>query len=53
VYSAAVRGDLEITYYQWTPLILAVQAFFFLVPGLLWKVGTLVADQGVGDTTIE
>jgi len=36
--SHAVRDDLEITYYQWTPIILAFQAFLFLIPGLLWKV---------------
>ena len=33
------RGSLEIAYYQWTPIILAFQAFLFIIPGLLWKVG--------------
>ncbi|XP_067940884.1 innexin unc-9-like [Watersipora subatra] len=32
------RSGLEITYYQWTPIILAFQALLFVIPGLLWKV---------------
>ncbi|XP_067941208.1 innexin unc-9-like [Watersipora subatra] len=32
------RKSLELTYYQWTPIILAFQAFLFTIPGLLWKV---------------
>ena len=35
------RGGLEITYYQWTPIILAFQALLFVIPGLLWKVWKL------------
>lgn len=34
----AERSNLEITYYQWTPIILAFQALLFVIPGLLWKV---------------
>jgi len=32
------RSGLEITYYQWTPIILIIQAGLFAIPGLLWKV---------------
>lgn len=32
------REQLEITYYQWTPIILAFQALLFVIPGLLWKI---------------
>ena len=31
------RGDREITYYQWVPLILAFQALLFKLPNLFWK----------------
>ncbi|KAH3750320.1 hypothetical protein DPMN_184840 [Dreissena polymorpha] len=31
------RKEREITYYQWVPLILALQAFMFKFPNVVWK----------------
>lgn len=31
------RGGRTIAYYQWTPLILLLQAFLFYVPGGIWR----------------
>lgn len=33
----AIRGEEEITYYQWTPLILLFMAFLFKFPNVIWK----------------
>ncbi|ESO01359.1 hypothetical protein HELRODRAFT_100634 [Helobdella robusta] len=32
-----IKDQNRVTYYQWVPLILLVQAFFFYVPHVLWK----------------
>ncbi|KAL4217046.1 hypothetical protein ACF0H5_023502 [Mactra antiquata] len=39
------RQNAEITYYQWVPLILALQAFLFHLPYILWNV--LVPNSGL------
>ncbi|XP_036354405.1 innexin unc-9 isoform X1 [Octopus sinensis] len=31
------RSDAEITYYQWTPLILLFMAFLFKFPNIIWR----------------
>ncbi|KAL3854757.1 hypothetical protein ACJMK2_014006 [Sinanodonta woodiana] len=36
-FDVSKRKDNEITYYQWVPLILALQAFLFKLPHLVWK----------------
>ncbi|KAF6028118.1 hypothetical protein EB796_013578 [Bugula neritina] len=41
------RKGLELTYYQWTPIILAFQAFLFTLPGLLWKVFSATAGYDI------
>jgi len=32
--------DREISYYQWTPLILVMQAFLFAFPSICWSFAT-------------
>lgn len=36
----------KITYYQWVPLILMVQAMLFLIPWVIWRV--LASRSGIG-----
>lgn len=33
----ASRDEKEIQYYQWVPIVLAIQAFLFYLPCLIWK----------------
>ncbi|KAE9555963.1 hypothetical protein FO519_000819 [Halicephalobus sp. NKZ332] len=35
--SYSQREKVEITYYQWVPLVLAFQALFFYIPSFIWK----------------
>uniref|UniRef100_A0A1I8I373 Innexin n=1 Tax=Macrostomum lignano TaxID=282301 RepID=A0A1I8I373_9PLAT len=32
-----IRNELMITYYQWAPIVLAVQALMFYLPCLIWR----------------
>lgn len=44
------RQEEEITYYQWVPLILLIQAFFFKIPFLQWKL--LHTNSGLNLTNL-
>uniref|UniRef100_A0AC34Q881 Innexin n=1 Tax=Panagrolaimus sp. JU765 TaxID=591449 RepID=A0AC34Q881_9BILA len=35
--SYSQRENIQITYYQWVPLILAFMAIFFYLPSFIWK----------------
>lgn len=43
------RGGHVVTYYQWAPLLLLVQAFLFRVPFLVWQTFGDNSGIDVGD----
>lgn len=42
------RQDEEITYYQWVPLILLIQAFLFKFPFIIWKMTHVSSGLNLG-----